>query len=179
MDTAHMSIALVNNHWTHQHLANSVIHPITVKEMEYMAIMKYPRLQPLWKHGFGNEFGRLFQVIRDIPGTDACFFIKLTNVPKDRNITYGKLVCDYKPHKKEEEHMRLTVGGDRLDYYGDGATSTANITPLKLIISSTLSTEEAAMIMIDIKKYFLGTPLPRFEYMKMLLSRFPEEIFQK
>jgi hypothetical protein len=33
--------------------------------------------------------------------------------------------------------------------------------------------------MMDIKKYYLGTPLPRFEYMKMLLSRFPEEIIQK
>jgi hypothetical protein len=32
------------------------------------------------------------------------------------------------------------------------------------------------MMMMDIKNYYLGTPLPRFEYMKMLLSRFPEEI---
>jgi hypothetical protein len=30
------------------------------------------------------------------------------------------------------------------------------------------------MMMLDIKNYYLGTPLPRFEYMKMLLSRFPE-----
>jgi hypothetical protein len=35
------------------------------------------------------------------------------------------------------------------------------------------------MMMKDIKNYYLGTPLPRFEYMKMLLSRFPEEIVQK
>jgi hypothetical protein len=35
------------------------------------------------------------------------------------------------------------------------------------------------MMMMDIKKYYLCTPLPRFEYMKMLLSRFPEEIIQK
>jgi hypothetical protein len=35
------------------------------------------------------------------------------------------------------------------------------------------------MMMMDIKNYYLGTPLPRFEYMKMLLSRFPEEINQK
>jgi hypothetical protein len=34
------------------------------------------------------------------------------------------------------------------------------------------------MMMMDIKNYYLGTPLPRFEYMKMLLSRFPEEIIQ-
>jgi hypothetical protein len=147
--------------------------------MEYSALMKDPRLQPLWTRGFGNKCGRLFQVIREIPGTETCFFIKLTNIPIDRNITYGKIVCDYKPHKKEKERVRLTVGGDRLDYSGDVATSTADITTFKILINITLSTEDAAMMMMDIKNYCLGTPLSRFEYMKMLLSRFLEEIIQK
>jgi hypothetical protein len=71
------------------------------------------------------------------------------------------------------------VGGDRLDYSGDVATSMADITTFKILINSNLSTEDAAMMMMDIKNYYLGTPLPRFEYMKMLLSRFPEEIVQK
>jgi hypothetical protein len=35
------------------------------------------------------------------------------------------------------------------------------------------------MMMMDIKNYYLGTPLPRFEYMNMLLSRFHEETIQK
>jgi hypothetical protein len=35
------------------------------------------------------------------------------------------------------------------------------------------------MMMMDINNYYLGTPLPRFEYMKMLLSRFFEENIQK
>jgi hypothetical protein len=65
------------------------------------------------------------------------------------------------------------VGGDRLDYSGDVATSTADITAFKILINRTLSTADAAMMMMDIKNYYLGTPLPRFEYMKMLLSRFP------
>jgi hypothetical protein len=103
----------------------------------------------------------------------------LRNIPNDRNITYSKIVCDYKPHKQEKEHVRLTVGGDRLDYSGDLATSTADITTFKILINSTLSTEDAVMMMMDIKNYYISTPLPRFEYMKMLLSRFPEEIIQK
>jgi hypothetical protein len=108
--------------------------------MEYMALMKDTRLQPLRKQGFGNGCGCLFQGIRHIPGTDTCFFIKLNNVPRDRKITYGKIVCDYKPHKKEKERVRLTVGGDRLDYSGDVATSMADITTFKILINSTLST---------------------------------------
>jgi hypothetical protein len=179
MDTAHMAIALGYNHWYRQHLANAVIHPITGKEMEYSALMRDHRLQPLWTRGFGNDCGRLFQGIRDIAGTDTCFFIKLTNIPKDRKITYIKIVCDYKTHKKEKGRVRLTVGGDRLDYSGDVATSMADITTFKILINSTLSTEDSAMMMMDIKNYYLGTPLPWFEYMKMLLSRFPEEIVQK
>jgi hypothetical protein len=63
--------------------------------MEYMALMKDPSLQPLWKRGFGNEVGRLFQGICDIPVTDTCFFVALKNTPKIRNSTYGKIVCDY------------------------------------------------------------------------------------
>jgi hypothetical protein len=103
----------------------------------------------------------------------------LKNIPNHRNITYGKIVCDYKPHKLEKERVQLTVGGNRLDYSGDVSTSTADITTFKILINSTLSTEDAVMMMMDIKNYYLGTPLPRFEYMKMLLSRFPEEIIQK
>jgi hypothetical protein len=57
------------------------------------------------------------------------------------------------------------VGGDRLDYSDDLATSTADTTTFKILINSTLSTEEASMMMMDIKN--------------VLLSRFPEEIVIK
>jgi hypothetical protein len=68
------------------------------------------------------------------------------------------------------------VGGDRLDYPSDVATSTADITTFKILINSTLSPTYAAMMMMYIKNYYTGTPLPRYEYMRMLLSRSPEEI---
>jgi hypothetical protein len=76
LNLARMAIALGDNQWYRQHQANGVIHLVTGKEMEYAALMKDPRLQPLWTRGFGNKCGRLFQGIRDIPGTDTCFFIK-------------------------------------------------------------------------------------------------------
>jgi hypothetical protein len=50
MDTAHMSIALGNHHWYKVYQSNAVAHPITGKEMEYMALMK----DPVCNH-FGNE----------------------------------------------------------------------------------------------------------------------------
>jgi hypothetical protein len=51
MDTANMAIALGDNHWSQQHQANAVIHPVTGKEMEYAALMKDP---PAYDH-FGRE----------------------------------------------------------------------------------------------------------------------------
>jgi hypothetical protein len=52
------------------------------------------------------------------------------------------------------------VGGDRLDYSGDVTTSMADITTFKILINSTLSTADADMMMMDIKNYYSGTPLP-------------------
>jgi hypothetical protein len=99
-ESANMEIALGTNHWYQQHYVNAVVHPATDKEMEYKALMNDPNLQPLWKKGFGNEAERLFQGIRDIPGTDTCFFVELKNIPRDIKITYGKIDCLYKPHIK-------------------------------------------------------------------------------
>jgi hypothetical protein len=42
-----------------------------------------------------------------------------------------------------------------------------------------MSTKDAEMMMMGIKNYYMGTPLPRYKYMRMLLSRFPEEIVNK
>jgi hypothetical protein len=46
----------------------------------------------------------------------------------------------------------LTVGIGRLDYSGDVATSTADITTFKILVNINLSTEDAAMMTMDIKK---------------------------
>jgi len=121
-------------------MMNAVLNPATGKEMQYKDIMKHPSLGPRYKTGFGNELGRLCQGIRDIKGTNTCFFVELKSIPKDRKITHGKLVCDHKPNKAEQERVRLIVGGDRLDYSGEVATSTTDITTFKILINSTLST---------------------------------------
>jgi hypothetical protein len=51
IETANMAIALGKNHWSQQNLANAMVHPITSKQMEYMALTNDPDLQSLWKRG--------------------------------------------------------------------------------------------------------------------------------
>jgi hypothetical protein len=120
--------------------------------------MKDPDLAQLFEIGLGNELGRICQGIRDISGTNTAFFVELSIIPKDRKITYGKIVCVYKPNKTEKHWVRLMVGGDIIDYNGETAISTADITTFKILINSTLSTTYAKMMMMDINNYYLGTP---------------------
>jgi hypothetical protein len=147
------AIAFVENHWTQTPMMNEVIHPVTGKEMQYKDLMKDPELAPLFEIGLGNELGRICQGIKDIAGTNTAFFVELPSIPKDRKITYGKLVCNCKPNKTEKHRVRLMVGGDRLDYNGETATSTVDITTFKILINSTLSTKDAKMTMMDIKNF--------------------------
>jgi hypothetical protein len=102
MGSANNDIPLGNNHWSKTPMMNAVLHTDPGKEVQYKDIMQKPTLGPKYKTGFGNELGRLCQGIRDIQGTNTCFFVDLYNIPKDGKITYGKLVCDQKNNKAEK-----------------------------------------------------------------------------
>jgi hypothetical protein len=171
--------ALGENHWTKIPMINLVIRHVTGKEMQYEDLMKDPIVGPLFEIGLRNALDCICQGIRDIAGTNIAFFIDMHNIPKYRKITYGKLVCDVKPNKTEKHRVRLTFGGDILDYSGDTATSTADITTFKFLINSTLSTNETKIMMMDKKNYYLGTPLTTYEYMILPLTILPLDIIEK
>jgi hypothetical protein len=45
-------------------------------------------------------------------------FIRNTDKPKDRVVTYLPIVAAHMPYKSEPLRIRFTVGGDRIDYKG-------------------------------------------------------------
>ena len=47
------------------------------------------------------------------------FFTTKDRIPKDIKITYANFICNIRPQKSETHHVRLTAGGDKLDYPGD------------------------------------------------------------
>jgi hypothetical protein len=53
-----------------------------------------------------------------------------------------------------------------------------DITTFKILINSTLSTKDVKMMMMDIKNYYLGTPLPTYAYMHLPISILPDEIIE-
>jgi hypothetical protein len=107
------------------------------------------------------------------------FFIPYSDIPINRrkDVTYGRIVCDYRPQKAEPERTRLTAGGDRIHYPGDVSTDTADLTTAKLLINSTISTKDARYACFDLKDFYLGTPLPgRHEFMRLDIRIVPQEI---
>ena len=89
------------------------------------------------------------------------------------------MVCDIKPNKKETHRSRLTVGGNLITYAGDKSTATADITTIKALLNSVISTRNAKFCTADIKNFYLGTPLAEYEYMKLRLAIIPDEIIEQ
>ncbi len=69
------------------------------------------------------------------------------------------------------------VGG-RINYLDDCGTPTADMILFKILVNSILSTPNAKCIMIDIKDFYLQTPMERAEYMRLKISDIPEEVIQ-
>jgi hypothetical protein len=84
---------------------------------------------------------------------DTIEFITEAQVPRAIQITYGGLVCDIRPQKKEKHRVRLTVGGNRIDYLGETATKNADLTTSKCLWKNTISTEGAQYMCADIKNF--------------------------
>ena len=51
----------------------------------------------IWEISFANNLGQLFQGIREVKGKNTVMFITKFKVPKDKKVTYGKIVCEMKP----------------------------------------------------------------------------------
>ena len=79
-------------------------------------------------------------------------------------------------HTRKNHRVCVTVGGDRLEYVGPTSTQTASLNTTKCLINSTLSTRGAKFMTADIDRYYYGTPLETFEYMRMALIDIPDEI---
>jgi hypothetical protein len=71
------------------------------------------------------------------------------------------------------------MGGDRINYPGDCGTPTADILTVKLLLNSIISTLHAKFMTIDIKDFYLMTPMDRPEYFRMSLELFPDDIIDE
>ena len=94
-------------------------------------------------------------------------------------MTYGRLVCDIKEHKSKTHQIRLTVGGNLLDFPGLLSTPTATVTTAKCLFNSVISTPGAKCLVADVNHFYLNNDLPDPEYMNLHLHIIPQEIIDE
>jgi hypothetical protein len=114
-----------------------------------------------------------------IEGATIIFFIPRQAVPKGKIVTYGRFVVDIRPNKSEIHRVGLTVGGNLIQYPGGVSTRSVDLTTSKCLWNSTISTEGASYICLDVKNFYIGTPMDSFEYMRIPIKLIPHEIIEK
>jgi hypothetical protein len=68
------------------------------------------------------------------------------------------------------------MGGDKVHYPGDVGTLTADLTLVKMHVNSVISTRGAKYMTLDVKNFYLNTPMACYKYVKIKLEDIPEEI---
>jgi hypothetical protein len=136
----------------YKYRADAVINEETGKSMEYKDLLKDPKYREEWSRAAANEFGRLFNGVgknadgtQRVVGTNTCHWIKRSQVPRGKKVNYARTVVAIRTEKAEQKRVRITVGGDRLDYPGETSTDTASLDTTKILINSVLSTPGAAV----------------------------------
>ena len=106
-------------------------------------------------------------------GNSTILFINPSEIPAHKKVTYGRLVVNIRPLKDKMYRVRITVGGDLLEFCGDASSVAASLATVKLLLNSVFSTKDAQFSTADIKDLFYGSVLPDPEYMKMQLKMIP------
>ena len=68
--------------------------------------------------------------------------------------------------------------GNRINCPYDVGTPTADLLTVKLLFNSVISTEGARFMTMDIKNFYLNTPMQRYEYLKLRMSDMPEDVIE-
>ena len=104
---------------------------------------------------------------------------EIRNIPQDRVVTYARLVVDFRPQKAYPNRARITAGGNLIKYPGDITTRTADMTTSKILWNSILSNKGDRFMGLDIRNFYLGNPLDRFEYTKIPITLLPAHVRQQ
>jgi hypothetical protein len=157
--------------------------------LEWRQLHTYPTLSVTWNTSYANKLGRLRQGIgtgsnkdKGIKGTNILFPFPYDKIPSDhcREITYYKVICKVQPEKGDNaNHTHITIGGNNIAYLRDVGTPMGLIELVKLLVNSVLSQRNARLATMDLKNFYLNTPLDWPEYVRIKLADIPQELINK
>jgi hypothetical protein len=142
-------------HTNLKHYASPMVHPVTGEIISsYKKAMKDPTISEVWKTSFGKEFGGLAQGNNKTgtKGRNAIFVIPTT-------ISNGtKVESIHRPQKADPNRIRITAGGNLINYDDELSVRTTDITTAKLHWNSVISTDNARYMCLDLSLFYLTKP---------------------
>jgi hypothetical protein len=113
-------------------------------------------------------------------GTNTIIFIKRGKIPANHHCdaTYVHVCVNYRPEKEDPNHTQLTVGGNLIHVLGNVSMPTIVMVTVKLHLISVISTKGAHYCTINLKDFYLNTPMARPKYMHMKLKDIPPKFFK-
>jgi hypothetical protein len=162
------------------HSAHTAIDAITGKTYEHAQLIRGDDKDD-WLYSTANEFGRLAKgIMPHMPsGSDTMRYLPHHALPPGRKSTYAHFVATERPHKAETKRVRLTVGGNLVHYPDKVSTPTADLSTVKMLLNSVISTPGARFATFDLKDFYVGTPMARKEYMRISINSIPQSIIDQ
>jgi hypothetical protein len=157
--------------------------------LEHRQLRCDPKFKPVWDKSYANELGRQCQGIgtgasptsKHVEGTNTFFLINYNDIPthKCKEICHTLVVCEVHPEKDDPDHTRITIGGSHICYPGDVGTNTASLELVKILLNSVLSRKGVRFSTIDLKNFYLDTPMPDPEYVRIKMTDIPDEFIEE
>ena len=89
------------------------------------------------------------------------------------------MVCEVRPDKDDSDRTQITIGGNIIFYPGDVGTNTASLELIKILLNSVLSRKGARFSTLDLKNFYLGTPMKDPEYVRIKVSDILAELIEE
>jgi hypothetical protein len=157
--------------------------------LEHCQLRHDPRYKVTWDKSYANELGKLCQGIgigtkpgtKCVDGTNTFFMINYDDIPKhkQKEICHTLVVCEVRPEKDDPDCTRITIGGSKICYPGDISTNMALLELVKILLNSVLSHKGACFSCINLKNFYLDTPMPDPEYVRVKLSDILAEFIEE
>ena len=112
-------------------------------------------------------------------GTNTCKFITKQQLPLGIKPTYVRIVTAFCKQKEDPYQVRMTVRSNLINYMGDVATKSANLTMVKILLNKTISDPRQQAAAIDIKDFYLNNNLPTKEFIRIPVKIIPREIYKQ
>jgi hypothetical protein len=123
-----------------------------------------------WAQADAEEMERLFRsgTLRPILYCD---------IPEDKEATYVNPTCSEKIRDDGALKLRTraTIGGDKVHYPYNTTAVTAELESIKLLLNAMIS-DNAAFSTLDLEDFYLGTPLPHPEYIRIPVKFIPKPV---